>query len=380
MDVIIIHYSEIGTKGKNRAFFEKRLAENVRNSLGDSKVYRRYGRIVAELNIKDRTEIVDKLSKIPGIANFAFGFKAKLDFKDMEDVVLSNLKDKKFETFKINARRSNKRFKMNSKEINEQLGGSVIDKFNKKVKLKNPDLEIFVSVGESEVFIYFEKNKGIGGLPVGVSGNVISSLSGGIDSPVSSFMMMKRGCKVVFAHVYNKTVEGAASLQKIDSIVNTLSKFQGKTKLYIIPFEDLQKDIIKKIPADKRMIVYRRFMNRIFNEIAKEEKCKALITGDSVGQVASQTLENLTIIREASKLPVLSPLIGLNKDEIIESAQKIGTYESSIIPYDDCCSFMIALRPETKGKLSEIEKLEKEIDFSLIDEAVKNSTQKIVKT
>jgi thiamine biosynthesis protein ThiI len=193
-------------------------------------------------------------------------------------------------------------------------------------------------------------------------------LSGGIDSPVASYLMMKRGCKVVFVNIYNQTQVDRSVLSKIDKIVNELTKFQGKSRLYVVPFANIQKQIIMNVPSKYRMVIYRRFMFRIMNLISQKEKTKAFVTGDSVGQVASQTLENINSIYDASELPILCPLIGMNKEEIIEISKFIGTYEHSIIPFPDCCSFMIAQHPETKSRLDDIKKIEENIEN--IDELV----------
>jgi len=191
--------------------------------------------------------------------------------------------------------------------------------------------------------------------------------------------MMKRGCEDIFVHIHNKTLAGAASLEKVNGLVETLTEIQLDSKLYVVPFEKIQKAIVIHVPADKRMIVYRRFMTRILSEIAKGEGSKTIVTGDSVGQVASQTLDNLSVIRKSSDLTVLSPLIGLNKEEIVDIAKKVGTYEKSIVPYPDCCSFMIAQRPETRSKLKDIEELEKKIKDSedLIKDAIEKAKTKI---
>lgn len=380
-DVIVIHYSEIGLKGKNRDFFEQALMKNLRKLLGENvkKVYRRYGRIVSELSEKfDAEKVKNTLSLTPGVSNFAFAKKVVLDTEKIKKASIELLKQKKFETFKIEASRSNKKFSLTSRQINEIVGETVVEGLGKGVDLKNPDLTVYIEICEKEAFTYTEKYHGIGGLPVGTSGKVIASLSGGIDSPIASFLMMKRGCNIVFVHIFNKTMAGRSVLKKIYKIVDRLSKIQLGAKLYIVPFEKIQKEIIAKVPAKYRMIVYRRFMMKILNEIAKKEGAKAIVTGDNLGQVASQTLENLTCIYEAADLPVLAPLIGMNKGETIAIAKKIGTYEYSIIPYPDCCSFIIAKHPETKARLKDVLEMEKKIEnpSKLTKESVEKSEVK----
>jgi len=374
---IVIHYSEIGTKGGNRKYFENRLMDNIRNAIG-LKVYKRYGRVICVMKKSKKpanlNQIKKKLEVIPGIAYFSFAVKTRLSMTDIKKKSLAVLKDEKFKSFRIRTRRSNKKFKLTSMEIDRDVGAVVYKKMKKKVKLEKPGKTVFIEIGEKEAFVYSNKHKGIGGLPAGTGGKVVCSLSGGIDSPVASFMVMKRGCKVVFVHFYSQTAS-EKSLSKIQSIVKQLANIQGRSKLYIVPFENIQNEIIKKIPSKSRMIIYRRFMTRIINEIAKKGKSLGIITGDSIGQVASQTIENINCIYEASELPILSPLIGMNKEEIVDIAKQIKSYKYSIIPYPDCCSFLIAKHPETRANIKHILKIEKTIKNrnKLVNDALKSA-------
>ncbi len=371
---VVVHYSEIGTKGKNRAFFEKKLIENLKRLKRNfRRVYKRYGRIICELREDSNFfEAKERLELFPGISNFMLAEKTALKIEEIKRVCLNLLKQREFETFKIESSRSNKKFEKTSQEVNEIIGSFVAAKLNKKVELKEPDVMVHIEIGEKEVFIGLDKYKGIGGLPVGSSGKVVASLSGGIDSPVASYLMMKRGCEVVFCHIYNSTQVGEASLEKIKEIVDELTKIQLRSKLYILPFEKIQKKIIMDVPSKYRMIVYRRFMMKILDRVLAKERARAILTGDSVGQVASQTLENLRCIRKASNELILSPLVGLNKQEIVEIAKKIRTYDYSIQPYPDCCSFMISKHPETRAKIEEILEIEKRIknQEKLIEECI----------
>jgi len=379
---IVIHYSEIGLKGRNRAFFEKKLIDNIKKSLGKDtkKVYKRYGRIIC--NITDKTnleKIKQKLKKIPGIAYFSFATYSKLEIKDIKKQALEILKNEEFTTFKVITKRSNKKFQLNSFEINKALGQYLSNNLKKKVIMNNTDVNLYIEICEKEVFIYTNKHQSMGGLPVGVSGKVICSLSGGIDSPVASVLMMKRGCKVIFVHIFNKTLTKQGVLTKINKIVQQLTKFQFNSRLYVIPFEKIQKEIVANVPSKYRMIIYRRFMMKIINKLAKTKKAKGILTGDSIGQVASQTLENLRCIYQASDLPVFAPLIGMNKEEIVQIAKKTGTFEYSILPYPDCCSFMIAKHPETKANLKQIIQAENNIknQEKLIQESISKAKIKI---
>lgn len=372
--MILIHYGEIGLKGKNRKMFEDVLVKNIRKILKDEieNIRREYGRIILEEREGvDYKKIKEKLEKMPGIENFSFTIPLPLDLEEIKSKALEIAEKKQFSSFKVYAKRSNKRFPFSSIEINEIIGKEIKEKLSKKVDLRNPELTIFIEIGNKNAYIYTEKYKGIGGLPAGSQGKVIALISGGIDSPVASWLMMKRGCKVIFLHFYNENL--VAYPRKVEEIVKKLAEYQGETKIYMVPFGEGQSEIIKSIPSRYRMILYRRFMIKVANEISRKEKAKAIVTGDSMGQVASQTLENLQCIYDASAFPIFSPLIGMDKREIIEIAKKLGTYDISIKPMEDCCSFMIAKHPVTKAKLDRVKEMEKNIRDQLIDKLIKKS-------
>jgi len=381
---VIVHYGEIGLKGQNRSFFEGKLIKSLRTALGGSSVVRRqYGKITVELKPRADLDSMKRiLERIPGIASFAFAEKCKLSLAALKKTVLVLLSKENFKTFGIITRRSNKNFPRTSGEVNVILGDYIRTRLHKKVNLTQPDITLRVEISEKEIFIYLNKLKGIGGLPVGSSGRAVVLLSGGIDSPVAAFMAAKRGLKVVFCHILNKTMAGGRVGEvKITNLVKKLAEIQGSSMLYTAPFAEIQKAIIAHIPAESRMIVYRRFMMKIAEQIAAKENAGAIITGDSVGQVASQTLENLNCVYGAASLPVLPPLIGMNKEEIIGIAKQIGTYELSILPYPDCCSFLIAKHPETRGDLATIEKIEGTIPNAekLVEESVEKAKMMLIK-
>ena len=357
MQACIIHYAEIGTKGGNRAFFEKCLVNNI-NKMAGVDVERRFGRLV--VMSKKSNKLTSILSSIPGIANFSYANSCKPKMKDIEKTLLKAAKGMKFKTFRITSSRSDKTFPLNSMELNKSLGG-VVWKLKKKVDLHNPDAEFFVEVGSEKAFIYSEKIKGIGGMPVGSAGKAICLLSGGIDSPVAAFRMMKRGCTVILVHFYTQKDE-----KKIMNIARSLKKFQGTCRILFVPFRDAQNEIILSVPDSYRMIVYRRIMLKISEKILERENAKAFVTGDSLSQVASQTMQNLRCIYSSSRWPILAPLIGMDKQEIVDEARRIGTYESSIIKYHDCCSFMVAKHPQTRALLEDVEEMEKKLDIDSI--------------
>ncbi len=378
MNSIVVHYSEIGLKGKNRDFFERKLMSNLRlalRGLGCESVTRLYGRVLISLGSKADTEkIRERLLQVPGVSGFSFasGCGRKMDAikKALDGIAQGH----QIRTFAVSSSRSDKSFGHTSKQMNEVLGDFLRKRHGWKVDLTRPDKTFFVEVTEKHAFVYTEKVAGLGGLPVTSSGKLLSLLSGGIDSPVAAFEMFKRGCSVVFVHFHNWTGQRDTVKDKVERIVGVLAGYQPSTKLYMVPFGDLQKSIIMHIPAKYRMIVYRRVMFAIANRIAENEGAKGFVTGDSVGQVASQTLENLNVIYGKAVFPVFAPLVGRNKQEIVDLAKRIGTYDLSVLPYSDCCSFLVAKHPETKGRIADIEKMESGIDLDkLVADALKKS-------
>ncbi|HPC10027.1 MAG TPA: tRNA uracil 4-sulfurtransferase ThiI [archaeon] len=365
-NILLIHYNEIALKGGNRKYFENKLLENIKTLLTAKeeiqKIYKQRGKIICELAEKTNLENIKQLLiNLPGIAYFGIGEKTKLDLEDIKNKTKEIAKTQQFNSFKIKTQRTNKQFQYTSPQINEIIGKEIKETLNKKVDLENPELTIFIEIDNDSSIIYLQKIKGAGGLPTGVSGKIICSLSGGIDSPVAGYTLMKRGCEITFVHIFNDGLTSQASLEKILNIVKQLTKYQLKSKLYIVPFSKIQNEIIKNVPEEYRMIIYRRYMLKIIENIAQKENINFIVTGDSIGQVASQTIDNLQCIYEATTLNIFTPLSGLNKEEITEIAQKIDTYKYSILPYLDCCSLMIPKHPETKGNLQEIKKLEENI-------------------
>lgn len=402
MDYVICHYHEIGLKGKNRKFFEEKLVENIKRVLKPASfefVKRISGRIIVKLTKrviggeKGEKEMRENFKKVFGIAYFAFATSVPQKIKDIQEKAFELLKDpeyhksfgfgygasKKFKTFRIFTQRSKKEFYLTSQQVNEKVGEYILKKLKIKVDLENPNITCFIEIVEKYAFLYLEKIKGQGGLPVSVSGKAVVLLSGGIDSPVAAFFSMKRGVKAIFLHFHAYPFVSKASIEKAEKIVKILRSFQGESKIYIIPFADIQKEILMKTPAKLRMILYRRFMLRIAEEIAKKEKALGVFTGESIGQVASQTLENIKVIEEAASLPVFRPLISQDKEEIIKKAIEIGTFNISILPYQDCCTRFLPSHPATKAKLEDIKKAEKRLNITkLVKTAVKNSSVKII--
>ncbi|MFH0956425.1 MAG: tRNA uracil 4-sulfurtransferase ThiI [Candidatus Aenigmatarchaeota archaeon] len=368
MECVLVHYSEIGLKGKNRQSFELALVGNIRAALKGSRVQRLQGRL-AVFPAKDAEEagVRARLAKVPGISSFSNAIRTGKDMDEVKealDSLIGGLKAGDVKTFAVDASRSDKGFPHTSMDMNRMLGDHVGKKTGWKVNLRKPDVTISVEVTYREAFSYAEKVKGMGGLPVGSGGTLVSLISGGLDSPVASMRMMRRGCEIVFVHFHNWTAQKDVVKDKVERLVKVLSEFQPRTVLYMVPFEEIQKEMVMKVPSDYRMIVYRRMMFRIAGLIAQKERALGFVTGDSVGQVASQTLENLGCIYPAAGiLPVFSPLAGDNKEDIMGEARKIGTYDISILPYSDCCSFLVAEHPQTRARLRDVEMIEKNMDM-----------------
>jgi tRNA uracil 4-sulfurtransferase len=376
-DSIIVHYDEIGLKGNNRGSFERLLIDNIKLKSKEliESIKSDTGQITISLPEKtNENQLKDILSKIPGIAYFSFAKKCSLEPEDMKKESLNIIKDLKFETFKIESCRHDKMFKLTSMQLNVLLGDAVLEKHDKKVKLKNPDLTLKVDLAKSGAYLSHEDIQSVGGLPTNNQQNIVALLSGGFDSPVASYLMMKRGCNVILVHFQNKNQMTTAVEGKIIDLAEQLSKFQTQTTLYIVPFDQLQKEIIMKAKAPTRMLIYRRFMLRISSKIADLHEAKFLVVGDCVSQVASQTLENLNSTYEVSDKPIFSPLIGLNKKEIIKISQEIGTYEISAQPYGDCCSYFLPKHPILKSNPKMLEEIESTFETDeLVNQAIKSA-------
>ena len=380
--IVLIHYDEIGLKGGNRARFEQQLLRNVKELAGeDLKSLRRdYGYIVGAIRPgADLASLKRRLELIPGIANFIFAVAVPLELEALKQAAVAVASEASFETFKIHTRRPNKLFPYDSIEVNRELGAAVLESVGGRVRLDNPDLTLHVEIGHQQAYISVERCRGVGGLPVGTAGKVVALLSGGIDSPVAAYLMMRRGAKVVIVHFQNETQVTAEVQNKIRDITEVLARYQGPTKLYVVPFADLQMEIIASVPAKLRMLVYRRFMFRIAEAIARREKARALVVGDNLSQVASQTLENLKVTYQVVGMPVLAPLIGFNKNETVEWAKRIATFEISIRPYGDCCTFLVARHPETHARQDVIDQVESHLEVQrLVDEAFAAARQDVV--
>lgn len=383
MRCVIVHYHELALKGHNRDYFEQCLIKNIRTALNDvgvRQVENLHSRIRIRLPHEASIEVVrDRLIRVCGIANFLPGRVVPLqlanpNLHELTAAVLEEIESQSFATFRITARRADKRLALTSMDIEKSLGAAVCDRTGKKVSLKNPDLTIYIELLSKEAFCSAEKIEGPGGMPVGVSGRIACLISGGIDSPVAAYRIVKRGCLASFIHFSGRPLVSRASEEKVHELVRHLTTFQYDSRLYVIPFGEIQREIILNTPAPLRIVLYRRMMIRIAQELARKEQCWALVTGDSLGQVASQTPQNLCAIEEAAELPILRPLIGMDKREIIDEARRLGTYETSIEPDQDCCKLFVPPHPSTKTRLDDVKKVERMIDVSaLVKRGVENA-------
>jgi thiamine biosynthesis protein ThiI len=375
MKSIIVHYQEIALKGRNRPWFVARLVRNVRQAVADldvREVRALMGRIEVVLGPgADWNTVKDRLDRVFGIGNFARAGRAPLDVDAIAAEILRDLDPRDPASFRVSARRADKRFPLTSPQIEREVGGRIKEARGWHVDLARPELTIHVEALTNEAFYSFGKERGPGGLPVGSSGRVVCLLSGGIDSPVAAWRMMRRGCRVLFVHFHSYPILSRASQEKARELVRLLTRFQFHSRLFVVPFGEIQQRVVLGVSPPLRVVIYRRLMMRIAQAIARQNRAQALVTGDVVGQVASQTLENLTAINEVADMPVLRPLIGMDKEEITAEAQRLGTFPISIIPDQDCCTLFTPRHPATKARTVDVARAEAALSVSeMVEEAV----------
>lgn len=386
----LIKYGEIGIKGKNRHLFEEALMKNIRLSLKnvveDFTIGREQGRIYLYINGDyDYERTISSLKRVFGIVEICPScITYEKDFDKLSDEIVSFLSksyaDKAF-TFKVMARRADKKYPLNSMEINVELGGRILSILkNSKVDVHNPEVLLNVEIRDV-VSYYFEHIKGPGGMPVGTNGKAELLLSGGIDSPVAGYMIAKRGVKLNATYFHAPPYTSERAKKKVIDLCRIVSNYAGEITLHIVNFTDVQLSIYEKCPHDELTIIMRRYMMKIAEHFLEEDNALSLVTGESIGQVASQTMHSMYVTNEVCNYPVYRPLVGFDKQEIIEKAIQIGTYETSILPFEDCCTIFVAKHPETKPKLSRIkkseEKLKDDIDI-LIKKAIEDTETIIV--
>jgi thiamine biosynthesis protein ThiI len=381
--LFLVHYGEIGLKGKNRSFFEKKLAQNIKLSLkgmGCTEVRRIYGRILVMLHPEANVAAIqERLGKVMGIAHFELALAAEPTINAIQDAALELVKGRQFKTLKVETKRANKRFPLTSPEVSATVGAHLLNATGASADMHTPDLRCNIEIVDEAAYIYVDKIRGVGGLPVGASGKVLIMLSGGIDSPVAAWRMMKRGVKALFVHFYSYPYTDKASLEKVEELAEILATWNYRTQVYLVSFAEVQREIVTQTPAPFRVILYRRMMVRIAQQIAAAARAECLVTGESLGQVASQTLGNLRAIEEVAEIPILRPLIGDDKAEIMDLAERIGTFEISTLPHDDCCSLFVPKHPATNASLEAVQEAEAALDINaLVKLAVESVEKKIV--
>ena len=382
MNAIVIHYKELALKGRNRPWFVQLLVRNLRVALGglDVRSIRSVmGRIEIELaetvGSPAWDDLRQRISRVFGIANFSYAGRAGLDFAPLASAILADLGSAEAQSFRVSARRADKRFPFTSPQIEREVGGLVKQATGWRVSLDDPALTIHLEMLPDHAFYYFGKEPGAGGLPTGSGGRVACLLSGGIDSPVAAFRMMRRGCSVLFIHFHSYPILSRASQEKVREIAALLTRYQLRSRLLLVPFGELQQQTLLAVAPALRVVIYRRLMLRIAEKLARAWRARALVTGEVVGQVASQTIENLTAIAEATTMEVLRPLIGMDKDEIVAQAQQLGTFPISIIPDQDCCQLFMPRHPATRARLGQIEEAERALPLTeMVDRAADAAT------
>ena len=383
--VLIIKYGEIALKGMNKPYFERVLMERIRKAIKDfpdASVWRYEGVVFARTAEQDRlSEMAVEISKVFGVATVSIAAEVDSDpetiFADAAEYMKEIRKEQRIDTFKVEAKRSNKQFPIISPEIARKAGGSVLKACNDdpnyplKVNVHDPDCLLFIDVRRDHTYIYHDKIAGFGGLPLGTNGKGLVLLSGGIDSPVASWMMAKRGMNIEAIHFHSYPFTSERAKEKVLDLTKILAGYCGRIKVHCINLLEIQQAINENCPEEQMTILSRRFMMKIAERLAREVKADVLITGENIGQVASQTVQGLVVTDNAVEIPVMRPLIAMDKVDIMEIAQKIGTFETSIQPFEDCCTVFLPKHPSTKPKLESIKESESHLDVEgLIENAM----------
>jgi len=385
-DVLLVKYGEIGLKGRNRRDFEERLAANLRRAaegFEGVKVEREYGRIA--VRPADDSQLAARLCSVFGVVAVSPAVEAGLAFEAIveacQKLVARRLEEAgKPLTFKVEARRPNKAFPLTSPQINAQVGAALLRAFPElRVDVHKPAFQLTVEVRQEQVYVYDRSLPGPGGLPVGASSRGLLLLSGGIDSPVAGWLAMKRGVAVEAIHFHSFPFTSERSKEKVIELARVLSGWSPEpVPVHVVPFTEAQTAIKREVPAPMRITVMRRMMLRIAERIARARRIPALVTGESVGQVASQTLESMAAINAVTSMPVLRPLVAMDKAEIVELATRIGTYEISVLPYDDCCTLFVPDNPETKPRIERVERAESRLDIAALVEGAVSGIELVV--
>lgn len=372
MNCVLVHYHEIALKRGNRPYFVRLLRQNLATSvrdLGLIGIKHLSARLLLNFEAAaNPEEIRHRLQGVFGVANFSLVERCPADLEVLKAKILNALDGRPFSSFRVETKRSDKTFPLTSPEINREVGGFIKARSGARVDLTNADLTVSIEILPDGAFFSFEKIAGAGGLPVGASGRAVSLISGGIDSPVAAYRMMQRGCRLTFVHFHSVPYLDKTSQDKTRDLVKQLTRHQFASRLYLVPFGEIQRQIVAAVLRPLRVVLYRRMMMRIAEAIAGKEKARALVTGESLAQVASQTLANLAVIEEAASMPILRPLVGMDKLEIIDQARRIRTFEISTIPDQDCCQLFVPRHPATKARLSDVLDAESRLDIPALTE------------
>lgn len=381
MNRVVVRYHEVALKRTNRTEFVSQLTRNIVRALGGTGIvdnHRAPGRIIFHLDDEGQWgQVRDRLSRVFGIANFLLCERLDGSLEDIAQAIAERAAEREFTSFAVRTKRSDKSFPVRSPDVSARIGDAVRRRTGRRVDLDTPDTEIHVEILPREILYSFEKVAGPGGLPIDSGGGVLALLSGGIDSAVAAHRMLARGCRVHLVHFHSAPYQAPTSIDKARDLAAVLERWQSGTHLYAVPFGAAQKQIVAAAPRRARVVLYRRSMLRIAADLARSLGAMALVTGDSLGQVASQTLPNLVAIDDASPLPVLRPLIGMDKEEIIASARKLGTYEISILPDEDCCQLWVPKHPSTRMTPGAARAAEGGIDCAALVREALNATQRV---
>jgi len=362
MNSIVVHYKELALKGKNRPWFIRLLVRNLKGALAGlhvASIKSRMGRIELELGPDaPRDEVRERLRRVFGIANFSYANRGPHDFAELAAAIVDDLDDRQPASFRVSATRSDKNLPFISPQVEREVGGLIKEAKGWRVDLTRPALTVHIEMLPDGAFYFFDREPGAGGMPSGSGGKVACLLSGGIDSPVAAYRLMRRGCSVLLIHFHSYPILSRASQEKVREIAALLTRHQLRSRLLLVPFGELQQQVVLAVPPEMRVVIYRRLMLRIAERLARKAHARALVTGEVIGQVASQTLENMTAISTATSLEILRPLVGMDKDEISAEAARIGTFPISIIPDQDCCTLFTPRHPVTRARLADVERAE----------------------
>ena len=373
--LILIKYGELTTKKDNRKFFVKTLENNIKNKLKNCSINieSSMSRMYITYEEKDEIEIIKNLKRVFGIHSIVICDKVNTNLDDIKNKILEILKDKQFKTFKVSTKRSDKTFEHTSMEFNNIIGSLVLKNFDCKVDVHNPELNLEIEIRKEGTFIYNKEIQGLGGYPVGIQGKGLLMLSGGIDSPVAGYLSLKRGVNIECLYFESPPHTSLNAKNKVLKLAEILNNYSGNIRVHIVPFTKIQEEIYKNIPGNYNITIMRRMMYRIAERYAKRRNCKILVNGESIGQVASQTLNSMVVINNVTNMPVIRPVACLDKLEIIDIAKKIETYETSILPYEDCCTIFVPKHPIINPSLEIAIEYEKLINYEeLINECVNN--------